>query len=234
MNSNSDYTICNLDNHTYTSNYSAESVSNSGGYGHGSYSVHNNGIVDTGQLGYGAAAAMHHGPGGGGGPDGLPPPPPSHHSTTTAAHHPPPPHLYQGTVLTAGSPPPGPGGYPGIHHGSTCMTGPAGHHGVPYGDYYPTPAGVITNGGLDCSTGGYPYPHHDPNGPCITTTAHGGYELPNHHHSQGQSSPPQDQTPVATYKWMTVKRNGPKPGKDTQNFFSFTPCSVLLPSHGSV
>ncbi len=221
MNSNSDYTICNLDNHTYTSNYStAESVSNSGGYGphHGSYSVHNNGIVDTGQLGYGAAAAaaMHHGPG-----EGLPPPPPSHHhhSTTTAAHHPPPPHLYQGTVLT-GSPPPGPAGYPGIHHGSTCMTGPAGHPGMPYGDYYPTPAGVITNGGLDCSTGGYPYPHHDPQGPCIATS--GGYGLPNHHHNQGQGSPPQDQTPVATYKWMTVKRNCPKPGKEMFSQFQIT------------
>ncbi len=216
MNSNSDYTICNLDNHTYSSsNYStAESVGNSaGGYAHHhGYGVHNNGIVDTGQLGYGAAAAMHHGPGPEPGLPGGPVPPPPPPSHQTAAHHPPPPHLYQGGgLLSAGSPPPGaPGGYPGIHHGSTCMTGPAGHHpGMPYGDYYPNPAGVITNGGLDCSTGGYPYPHHDPQGPCITTS---GYGLPNHHHSQGQGSPPQDQTPVATYKWMTVKRNGPKPG----------------------
>ncbi len=211
MNSNGDYTICNLDNHTYTSNYNQDSISTSG---YSSY-VHNNGIgVDTGQLGYGAsAAALHHG---GGDPGPLTGP-------NSTGPHGGPPNLYPGSVLGAGSPAPGHGGYPGIpHHGSTCMTGPTPHPGSPYADYYPGHPGVITNGGLDCTTagpGGY-YPHHDPNGPpCISTS---GYGLPNHHHSQGQGSPNQDQTPVATYKWMTVKRAVPK----AQSEYVFSTCFI--------
>ena len=46
MNSSADYTICNLDNHTYSTGFTSDSIPTTG-Y---SYSNVNNGLVDTGQL----------------------------------------------------------------------------------------------------------------------------------------------------------------------------------------
>ena len=192
MNTNGDYTICNLDNHTYTSNYPTENITTSG-Y---TYNNVNNTLVDTGQLSYGGGLQHQHGqvemPHGG------------------VAHHP--PHLYGGThgghhahnngILSAATPPPS---HHYMHPAATCLP----NSGHPYHDYY---SSGMLNGGVDVPNPASPYPYPDPTAghghqPHGMPTA-GGY--PPHHMNMGNGG--QEQAPVTTYKWMTVKRSTAQKG----------------------
>lgn len=190
MNSNSDYTICNLDSHTtYSANFVPDSIGSTG-Y---SYSNVNNGLSDTGQLGYGASASLQqagavelsHGGG--------------HHPGHHIYSH----HSNSTSVLTPTPPPPG--SYP--MHPGTCVTGQPGY------DYY-GPPGVNTNGGVDITntTSTYSYPDHTAGhvhqapGLPPSSAAYGV-------HNSNSGSQASEQGPVTTYKWMTVKRGNHKQGK---------------------
>ena len=208
MNSNGEYTICNLDSHTYSSNnYSAENLATSG-Y---SYSNVNNGIPDTGQLGYGASAGMPPAST----PDHLQHPGQHHQG---GGHHMYGHHQGQASVISPTSPPPGYGPlqhHPHPHHNSCLGGGQQPHY-----DYYG--GTVITNGspGVELNSGLYspygppePSPGQPPHSHCgiPTTSAPHGYNLqdsPIH-----SLSPSSDQPPVTTYKWMTVKRSVAKASK---------------------
>lgn len=208
MNSTSDYTICNLDNHTYSSaNFPATDSIPSSGY---SYSNVNNGLVDTGQLGYGASSVLQQGSA----------PELSQANTTPTGHH-----VYQnpGTGLPPGSSPPH---IPYGMHPNTCIAPQNTGYGP--GDYYGT-GGVISNGSIgadltntahlyggypDHQTGGHGHIHGQTH--CISPT---GYGLQNNNHQLlhgAGAQPPTCTEPgpgVTTYKWMTVKRSAGKAGR---------------------
>ena len=220
MNSNGEYTICNLDNNTYSTSY-PDPISTS----NYSYSNVNNGLVDTGQqYGYGGpgpGSGHHHGNPGlqdltGGQQQG--------HGMGPA---------YDGTasgVLNHGS---GPGQQPSVAYGlhpGACGGGPgpnvAQNHGqTPYPPYYGPPGNLGMNGSIpDMSphhgmpNPGYPgscYPDHADCNPimCNSPGTTMGYGVMCN--TQGlSSSPNHDQgTPTTTYKWMTVKRSTPKTGE---------------------
>ena len=202
MNSNGGYTICNLDNNTYSTQYGPpEDLSAANAYG--GYGLVNNGDCQgvygpglTGQLGPGldlhtpqpGGASLPYDPGSvlgppGGGGQG-------HGDNGYGPLHP-------GTC--ASGPPPGmqptDGGYyysHPHHHGNMInngMGGPGDMHGHPgLGGSTPYPAYPDQTGML-CSV------------PCSTP----GYCLPGVKCGQNPS-PNSDQGPVTTYKWMTVKR----------------------------
>jgi hypothetical protein len=180
MNSNSDYTICNLDSHTYSSNFIAESVGSTG-Y---SYANVNNGLADTGQLGYGASASLQQ--------SGAVDLAHSGHQSGHLYHH-----GNTGSVLSPTTPPPGP--YHSMHPG-TC--GPQTGY-----DYY-APHHSLNGMDVPNSTSVYSYPEHPaghghqpPGLPPVSTAAYG---IQNSGPNSGSQA--SDQGPVTTYKWMTVKR----------------------------
>ena len=226
MNSNGDYTICNLDNHTYTSNYGqpqSESMPTSTAYGGYPTNV-NNGLADGGaQLGYGASAGVSSGPG-----DHLGPHHPQGHHQQGGGHH--------------------MGGYHSHHHQGQSVISPASpthhgygplqhhpHHGHPHNPCLPPPGqppphyeyyggSVITNGspggGVDGLNAGLYSPYGPPEpapgqpphcGGIPVTSAPHGYDV--HDSALHGLSPSADHPPVTTYKWMTVKRTIAKPGE---------------------
>lgn len=204
-----EYTLCNLDNHTYTSGYPTQQdqMPYGGGYGGGEY-------VNGGGL--------HQGPGPGPPNGGLELPP---HGAMG-------PHMgyEQGGMCGEDAPP---------HSQAVYLHGEAqGHQNWSGGQHhYPPPphqgrfygsAGMGFNGGIADmppvphglpQNGGYPLGYPDPTNcnPLLGTpnSSAPGYCLSPHDHVGLSSSPGSDQGPVTTYKWMTVKRGTPKTGKMT-------------------
>nr|AAD55932.1 homeoprotein CH-Hox1 [Chaetopterus variopedatus] len=190
MNSNGDYTICNLDNHTYSTNFPHDTIPTSG-Y---AYSNVNNGLVDTGQLGYGANTPL----------SAVSAVDLSH--TQPAQHHHHPHHLQY----------PGPNSV--ITHASQqqqqqqqtagyAMPPSSLGQSQPY-NYYTH--NLLPNGGAGGGTdltGTTPPPY--------TSYAESPHSTPitNTYRPQSSPQPPQsnDGPPLATYKWMQVKRSVPKP-----------------------
>lgn len=209
MNSNGEYTICNLDNHTYSSNYPPDGITASSGYG--GYANVNNGLAESGQLSYGANAGV---PTVSSGPDhlGHPGQHPQHPGGHPMYGH----HQNQTSVISPTSPPPHGYGplqhHPHPHHNS-CLPPPGQHF-----DYYG--GSVITNGspGVDLNSGLYsPYgpPEPSPGQPphCGIPTTSGPHHYDVHDSPIHSLSPSTEHPPVTTYKWMTVKRSVPKPGE---------------------
>ena len=199
MNSNADYTICNLDNNTYTTHYGPP-VAATSGYG---YSNVNNGYVDTGQIGYNMVQQE-------------PSPDLEGQGAMGGAHYP-----HPGSTVISHTPSPGQGaqGYGNIPF-HTCI------EGMPtpvYSGYY-SPG--MNNGGADLSLNMSQSPataydvqyHSSPSNMCHgASPSPGPYGdlngTPGHAPHPSQQS---DTGQVTTYKWMTVKRTTSKatiPGK---------------------
>ena len=204
MNSNGSYTICNLDNNTYTTHYNPDlNTSSSGGHGpshHGAPGSHgpsSYGYPDYDQYPYGA------GGGGGGASNGC-------HSGmelgSSLAYDP------SNSVIThTQHAAQAPGHYAAMH---------PGHCGPGQGQYHPYYGGLV-NGDLAGqlpNSPGYPpagYPDSYSPGmmgqhPCTAP----GYPPHMGGSASGQHGSSPEQGPVTTYKWMTVKRSQPKTGTD--------------------
>lgn len=191
MNANGPYTICNLDSNTYTTHYNAAGGgAGAGGGGGGAGQEHHASYgydYDQYPHGYGGGGAAAGGGGGGCHMD-VPAYSDPHGSVITHTQHAP-------YAMHPCPPPPG--------------------HGQPYHPYY----GGLVNGDLAgqlASSPGYPpaYPDSYSPGimgqhPCSTP----GYGLGGG--TAGGQPAANDQGPVTTYKWMTVKRSQPKTGSGT-------------------
>nr|UCR60973.1 labial homeobox protein [Urechis unicinctus]UOF37924.1 labial homeobox protein [Urechis unicinctus] len=178
---------------------------NGGGYGGGGdegegYPHHHGGHHASdhpaGPNHYGAMSG--HCGGGGGGPSGPGPglSPPHHHHHHLHPHHHPSHHSH----------------YPPHHPGTGGFYGPSNmaFSGGLAGDMPPAHhPGMSGNAGYPGAC--YPDPSCGPliGSPCNTSLPYG---LAPHEHGL-PSSPGDDQGPVTTYKWMTVKRSTPKAGK---------------------
>nr|ABY67952.1 labial hox protein [Capitella teleta] len=194
-----EYTLCNLDNHTYTSPYNGTEGANYNGYTGAEYGVHHGAgpgppgasleLHSPAGLGYGEAGGMC---------DGEPA-----HSQAVFLHS---DGQGYGAIACGGgsSAPQQHQGYPAPHAGyyGHGMTFNGGIADMP-------PHGLHSNGGYL----GYPDPTNcnpllgNPN------ASNTGYCLSPHEHVGLSSSPGSDQGPVTTYKWMTVKRGTPKTSK---------------------
>ena len=202
MNSNGDYTICNLDNHTYSTNFPHDTIPTTG-YG---YSNVNNGLVDTGQLvgGYGAtslnpasAVDLSH----------TQPPQQQQQHHHHHAHH----LQYPGpnSVITHASQQQT-GGY-GMPPSSLGQTQPYNYYTH---NLLPNGAGGGGGGGGATDLSGTPPPYSSYAESPLSTP------ITNTYRPQSSPQPPQsnDGPPLATYKWMQVKRSIAKPaGKKNNN-----------------
>ncbi len=245
MNSNGDYTLCNLDSHTYTTSYPNGEIPSGFNYS----AAVNHGYVDTGQFPYGGsgnslALQGHHTgtmdlsqshPGGASGhptseaEDQGPSPIGPHyegplhgHHSSSPGHQPPGPYsLHPGTCSGNGGPVHG--HHPGQNH----------HHHPGYpGTYYShphhpaAPPGMLNGGTLaeiphpgmaNIPPGYTPYPDPD-RGHNLLMSCPGGYDSQGNHPAGLGNHPQGDQgQSTATYKWMTVKRGTPKAGRYPRN-----------------
>lgn len=210
-----EYTLCNLDNHTYTSPYNGTEGANYNGYTGAEYGVHHGAgpgppgasleLHSPAGLGYGEAGGMC---------DGEPA-----HSQAVFLHS---DGQGYGAIACGGgsSAPQQHQGYPAPHAGyyGHGMTFNGGIADMP-------PHGLHSNGGYL----GYPDPTNcnpllgNPN------ASNTGYCLSPHEHVGLSSSPGSDQGPVTTYKWMTVKRGTPKTCKF--NLFVFVAFMTRVPPY---
>lgn len=207
MNSNGDYTICNLDNHTYSANMPHEALGN-GAY---SYAAVNNGLSDTAQLaGYGSNGAGTVGAHAVGPLDCSVGPP---QQQGGLQYHPGPGG--GGSVITHSSQPPGPYGMP---HPNACA--PVAqtqayyphHHHHPHHHHYGS-GGMIPGDGTGHHQQGdevsqYGYHNASPGNYCNP-----GYPLPTSPMPATPGGAPEGGGNIATFKWMTVKRSVSKNGK---------------------
>ncbi|XP_064644286.1 homeobox protein Hox-A1-like [Lineus longissimus] len=222
MNSTGDYTLCNLDTRTYSTNYQHDQVVCGNGYG---YQNVNNGLMDTGQIGYTGnhvhntqnGPTIHDVPGQT--LHRLSPVDPSqnHHISS-----------YSQTMI------------PDLHddYVSLQQVQPSHADSQNYSMSYFNGQGNLQNGEVSSHSqcGGYGYNNLDNGSPTSDITNY----IPRTSQNISQTGPPQEleshisqrqppqQTPsppIATYKWMQVKRgNQTKIGPSAMNRdISFSP-----------
>ncbi|CAH1773442.1 unnamed protein product [Owenia fusiformis] len=184
MNSASDYTICNLDNNTYSNNFTTDTAPYS------CYANINNAGIDSDSYrgGYSENNLSHH-----------------HHHHHQHQH----PQQLSVEAHLSGTPHNTSLSLNVYQHGThSYPIQPS----PPQGNFYYEDA-MIPGGELaECNA--YPYPDNSPTSHQIAYQASEHHHIQQQPPQQCDTGQQQQQSPVAQYKWMQVKRNVPKPVTD--------------------